>query len=455
MKILRMAAAAALVWSATTAHGDVALVGNACDAGWDCNVPELFEDAGNGTWVWQGLLKGGEDFKFIGNPGSWNSWVPASGNVTVTGDNTYALAWYNGSNGVADNKFRLDKDTYMRITVNTGKQTVKFEHAGFFITGKALRGGWNNTAGEPVFDSEWTGFLYGADDDPGDVHDFKILASRGAWEPCWNAATANEELTEGDHIIRYNSGSNGVADNKFIVSKSGRYTLHITLNNGSDVLTVKRLADPDLRGAFHARNGLMMMAYDESAQQLSFRHLPERLYIGTGSDNCQELERTAEGDFRAERILLTPGKYVLSGNPADWNGAAFGPVNNTNLQGGGTDAIVPFVRDGAGFEVTQEGYYSLVAKLASSSQWGGVTYASVPMVHGELLEATAAPDITGSETAPFAITVRDNVISVTADAPVAVYNLSGACISRSAVTGVQPGVYLVVVGSVTSKVLVK
>ena len=29
MKILRMAAAAALVWSATTAHGDVALVGNA------------------------------------------------------------------------------------------------------------------------------------------------------------------------------------------------------------------------------------------------------------------------------------------------------------------------------------------------------------------------------------------------------------------------------------------
>ena len=147
MKILRMAAAAALVWSATTAHGDVALVGNACDAGWDCNVPELFEDAGNGTWVWQGLLKGGEDFKFIGNPGSWNSWVPASGNVTVTGDNTYALAWYNGSNGVADNKFRLDKDTYMRITVNTGKQTVKFEHAGFFITGKALRGGWNNTAG--------------------------------------------------------------------------------------------------------------------------------------------------------------------------------------------------------------------------------------------------------------------------------------------------------------------
>lgn len=455
MKILRMAAAAALVWSATTAHGDVALVGNACDAGWDCDVPELFGDAGNSTWVWEGLLKGGEDFKFIGNPGSWNSWVPATGNVTVYGDNTYALAWYTGSNGVADNKFRMSEDTYVRITVNTSAKTVKFERAGFFITGKALVGGWDNTAGQPVFDSEWTGFLYGADDDASDVHDFKILSKRGAWMPCWNAATANEELTDGDHTIIYNSGSNGVADNKFVVSKSGRYTLRITLDNGKDVLSVKRLADPDLRGAFHARTGLMMMAYDENAQQLTFRRLPERLYIGTGSDDCQELERTAEGDFEGKRVLLFPGKYVLSGSTSDWNGEAFGPVRNVNLAGGGTDAVVPFVRDGASFEVTQEGYYSIVAKLASSSQWGGVTYASAPMVHGELLEPTGVDDIAGSDADAFTVTARDGVITVVADAPVAVYSLSGACISRSAVTRVQPGVYLVTVGSVTTKVISK
>ena len=75
----------------TGAYGDVGLVGDACEAGWNRDIPELFDDAGNGMWTWEGFLSGGKEFKFIGNVGTWDAWVPENAGTVVSGSCVHKL----------------------------------------------------------------------------------------------------------------------------------------------------------------------------------------------------------------------------------------------------------------------------------------------------------------------------------------------------------------------------
>lgn len=438
----------------TGAYGDVGLVGDACEAGWNRDIPELFDDAGNGMWTWEGFLSGGKEFKFIGNVGTWDAWVPENAGTVVSGSCVHKLNYYTAKNGVADNKFRLAADAYVRITVNVNEHTARFEYPYFYLCGTATRNGWDNANAEPVFGMEWTGMLYGSADE---VRDFKILQLRGKWTPCWNAAASNEELTDGDHVIRYNTGNNGVSDHKFRVTASGLYTLKITFSESGDRLSVSRAAAPDLRGAFRANPGLMMVAYDNNASQAWFGRIPQQLYIGTGASGSKELPRIGEGDFEGE-VQLEPGRYHLSGNLRDWSAGCFSPVGDVPLNGGSTEAIVPYDNDGGYFVVAQEGRYFIKAHLANASEWGGVLYPGTPSVSG-VLEQTDGIDAVGTDADGHNATVSaaNGVITVTGhgNAPVAVYNIAGVKLGSTPQTRVAPGVYIVAVGDKLTKIAVK
>ena len=141
----------------TGAYGDVGLVGDACEAGWNRDIPELFDDAGNGIWTWEGFLSGGKEFKFIGNVGTWDAWVPENAGTVVSGSCVHKLNYYTAKNGVADNKFRLAADAYVRITVNTNEHTARFEYPYFYLCGaRNTHSATISSPSSPAISTHWS-----------------------------------------------------------------------------------------------------------------------------------------------------------------------------------------------------------------------------------------------------------------------------------------------------------
>lgn len=250
------------------------IVGPVATAGvWTADLPEEMVSIGTGTFIWDGYLEEGE-FKFLNQLGDYNSSIVAEAeNQNVESGQTYTLVDNTSGQGNADYKFWNPQAGECHIIANiaSNPMTLSFRRPVVQMVGSAVRGWGSPSLNIPVYAEdeglvEWTGLLQAGE--------IKFLAGND-WSPCYNATSHETPFTAGTHELVYNA--NGENDYKFIVPRTGRYTLLFDLSVPS--VTVTLHSGPSLSGAFTVSAGRYLVAADRDGRNLYFGAVPQSLYI--------------------------------------------------------------------------------------------------------------------------------------------------------------------------------
>ncbi len=420
------------------------LVGQAAPCGWDEKLPEQMTYLAEGLFIWDGWLSEG-DFKFLNHAGSWDGSIVADDeNKTFESEQRLTLV-DNTSNQHYDFKFYNTRPGYVRIIADLKARTVLFRRPVASLIGEAVCG-WNDVRDQiPVFaDDEghvtWTGMLRRGE--------IKFLADGGSdWAPCYNAPWEGEYLIDGSHMLVHNyadtDADGNFVDFKYNIQRAGRYTLNfrITPETGHGSLDVTRAPEPELAGAFTAASGRYLVALNYAGRYLHASPLPSRLYIGTSGADCTQLTSDGAGRFAATVTLNAGSYYKLASDPADWHGTAYSPDTDVDITTA-TANVAPM--HGYSYTVPATGQYSITADFTGSA----------PFLYARYVEGTTL--IAGPTQQAAAVMADGHDIVVTGEyRDITVSNLAGVVISHSPRTAVSPGIYIVKVDSLITKIAVK
>ncbi|MGM9845266.1 MAG: hypothetical protein ACI30K_03450 [Muribaculaceae bacterium] len=465
--------------TATAGYSNIYIVGDAVpECGWDRGKAQSLTNTGAGTFVFEGMLGKGQ-FKFTPNcypyqSGSYHedynstgystSFVAKTENESINdgyGD-AHGVDYYDYSTG-SDYKFYNNTPGYYRLVLSIpdgNAWSLRVYQPMLYIIGGAAPGGWSLDKAIAVFadgggslsKATWSGTLRRGD--------LKFVTTSADFTPCYCASSADEALTAGSHRLVYNSGSNGVEDHKFKVTRDGLYTLSLDISDAANAsMTVASAAEPALAGGYVLGEGNYVVgvktAAADGARHLYTAPVPRTLYVYNYFDanDHRQMSRTADGVFTAIAELKQGSWYKFVYDLDAPAATAFAPVGgDVTLGSEPTRNIMPL--DGNSYIVDADGWYKITVDFYDrGSEWGGVRYAVSPVV-----TAVPAAGIDDAAGEAITITAADRVITVCgADAatPIVVCNLAGAVVGTTATTAVAPGVYIVAAGSVIKKLVVK
>ncbi|MDE6346530.1 MAG: SusF/SusE family outer membrane protein [Muribaculaceae bacterium] len=411
------------------------IVGPAATAGeWTADLPEEMVSIGYGTFIWEGYLGEGE-FKFLNRLGDYDSSLVAENeNQRVESGQKYTLVDNSSGQGRYDFKFWNPEAGECRIIANmsSNPMTVSFRRPVMLMVGTAVRGWSSPSQNIPVFADdegvvEWTGLLQAGE--------IKFLAGNN-WSPCYNAPSYNEAFTDGYHRLVYNV--NGEDDHKFIVPRSGRYTLRFNLQEPS--VTVSAQAGPSLAGAFTAAPGRYVVAADRNGRHLYFGAVPKRLFVCSLDGKVTPLQANGE-QFSGQVYMESGNYYKLYSDEACADGNCFSPNADVDISSGATHNVAPML--GNSYTVGQTGNYNVLADFSGN----------VPSVSA-MLNVSGVENMTEDPKVRVSVEGRD--ITVCGEYEhVSVADVYGRVISTSARTSVSPGIYIVVVDLKTFKLIVR
>ncbi len=409
----------------------------ATDGVWTPDLPEEMVSIGYGTFIWDGCLGEGE-FKFLNRLGDYSSSLVAENeNQPVYSDNIYTLVDNSSGQNRYDFKFWNPEAGQCRIIVNMASDpmTLSFRRPAVQMVGSAVRGWGSPSLNIPVFADdegavEWTGLLQAGE--------IKFLSGNG-WSPCYNAPFYNEAFTDGYHSMVYNA--NGEDDNKFIVPRTGRYTLRFNLHEPS--VTVTSHPGPSLEGKFTAPAGRYVVAADRNGRQLHFGAVPSRLFVGSLDGDVAELPASTAGSgvFSGKVYLEEDNYYKLYADEACSDRYCFSPNTDVDISAGATCNVAPM--HGYSYTVGSTGCYDLTADFSGAAPKVSAT----PIVSG------ADETVAGGNVK---VSVNGRNITVVGEYDnIVVSDLCGRVISTAPTTAVLPGIYVVAVDFKTFKIVVR
>lgn len=414
------------------------MVGPAATAGvWTPDLPEEMVSIGHGIFIYDGYLGEGE-FKFINKLGDYNSSLVAdnenqqvqSGHTYILVDNTSGKNW--------DFKFWNPEAGECRIIacMSSNPMTLSFRRPAVLLIGSAVRGWSSVSENIPVFADddgvvEWTGLLQAGE--------IKFLTGNG-WSPCYNAQIYNDPLTDGYHAMSYNA--NGENDHKFIVERSGRYTLRFNLQEPS--VTVTSHAGPSLAGKFTARPGRYVVAADRNGRNLYFGAIPTQLYIRSLDGRTDKLEPVARngGKFSGKVYLEAGNYYKLYSDETCLDKNCFSPNTDVDISSSTTYNVAPM--HGNSYTVSDSGYYNVTVDFSGNA----------PSVMARPVVVTGVDDTVGDDNVKVSVSNR-NIIVIGEYGNITVTDIFGRVVSTASHTTVSPGIYMVTVDLKTFKILVK
>lgn len=413
------------------------IVGPAATAGeWTAELPEEMVSIGTGTFIWDGYLEEGE-FKFLNQLGDYNSSIVAAAeNQNVESGQTYTLIDNTSGQGNADYKFWNPQAGECRIIANiaSSPMTLSFRRPVVQMVGSAVRGWGSPSLNIPVYADnegvvEWTGLLQAGE--------IKFLVGND-WSPCYNATSHEAPFGDGTHEMVYNA--NGENDYKFIVPRTGRYTLQFDIS--APTVTVTSHSGPSLSGSFTASAGRYVVAADREGRNLYFGAVPQSLYIQSYDGTTTALTAGgSNGDvFTGVVFMKNSNYYKLYADAACSSDKCFSPNVDEEISAEATYNVAPM--HGYSYTVSQTGFYDVVVDFSGGR----------PLISATR-NLTGVDDVT-ADSVEVVVNGRDIVVEGDYDS-ISIVDVSGRVVSTAARTIVAPGIYLVVVDSKTYKLAVK
>lgn len=409
----------------------------ATDGQWTPDLPEEMVSIGYGTFIWDGYLGEGE-FKFLNRLGDYNSSLVAENEgQRVESGQTYTLVDNSSGQGRYDFKFWNPEAGECRIIANmsVNPMTLKFRRPVMLMVGTAVRGWGSPSQNIPVFADdegvvEWTGLLQ--------TGEIKFLAGNN-WSPCYNAPAHDEPFTDGSHGLVYNE--NGENDHKFIVPRSGRYTLRFNMQEPS--VTISSHAGPSLGGAFTAARGRYVVAADRNGRHLYFGAVPERLFVRSLDGKVTPLQAAGSdgGRFSGQVYMEKGNYYKLYADESCPEEYCFSPNTDVDISSGATGNVAPM--HGNSYTVGQTGNYNVLVDFSGNT----------PSVSA-MMNVTGTENITDDSNIRVSVDGHDIVVDGEYG-HVSVADVYGRVISTSGRTSVSPGIYIVVVDLKTFKLIVR
>ena len=222
------------------------MFGKACDAGENIEqtTPFQYQD---GLWVWEGDLTAMDDFKILLQRESgliWPCLIPNAKGTQVfyAEENSEIHSQYN--------PYKVDKDGYYRVVINTDNGAMHISYLGsmkspvreLYLLGDAVDSGWS-LADMPAFENNngvftWTGHLKA-----NSRWRFPLQKVKYGWWPCLVLSADGTTLS---------LGQGDADDTSYLLPQSGIYTLTFNLTDWDNrTFTIELVeADPEVEASY-------------------------------------------------------------------------------------------------------------------------------------------------------------------------------------------------------------
>lgn len=228
------------------------LIGDATEGGWNYVKGTELTRVEDGVFIWSGYLttEGGNEFKFLNEPGTWDKTInPVDGDVTFVAGTEYKLNFRPTEGSPKDYKFKVVKAGryYMLVNLNTMKITIDYadpDLSELYLVGSACEAGWSAENALAMTEVEegiftWTGIL---SLDGG--NEFKFLNKKGAWSKTLNPLeSAVDFMTNTEYKLNFRPLESSPYDFKFKLTDAGEYTIDVNLNDMTMIVELNRSAE--------------------------------------------------------------------------------------------------------------------------------------------------------------------------------------------------------------------